>query len=203
MTMVESGLKSLQHCRAVFLRVVDGLSNDQLDFLMFPESKSIGELILHVAGFEFLMISEAGLLGGDTPDYRLWHRLKPGFSRETGFPLPRGRPLGDYIQAIAEVRGHTARYFGEKAERRMVTKTKFPIGDFATLLRDNDPEGDAKQYDTLAAAVGTTFRDDGAENERGEVDLITLLQLHEVYHRGHITLLKYIHSRLQRESACE
>lgn len=62
-------------------------------------------------------------------------------------------------------------------------------------LCDHDPEGDAQQYDKLAVGVGTTFQDDGVEDERGETDLVDLIRLHETYHRGQITFQKYVYSR--------
>jgi hypothetical protein len=89
-------------------------------------------------------------------------------------------------------------YFGENAERRMVPKTRFPIGALAALLRDNDPEPDAERYEKLAAGLCGSVNDDGAENERGKTDLVNLLQLHETYHRGHITLQKYLYARLHQ-----
>ena len=196
--MTYSSVNELEHCRAVMLRVLKGLSSEQLDYQIFPDAKSIGELLLHVAGFELLMVSGAGFLAGATPDHRLWHKLKLGFSREAGFPPPKGRSVDDYLKALAEVREHTIRYFAENAGHRMVLKTGFPIVALIALLRENDPEAEVEQYEKIAAGVSTTFADDGAENERGETDLVNLLQLHEAYHRGHITLQKYLYARHQQ-----
>src|SRR6478672_10103642 len=84
--MSKSSVNELEHCRSVLLRVLKSLSNEQLDFQIFPDSKSIGELLLHVAGFEFLIISGVRLLAGHTLEHHLWRKLKPGFSREAGFP---------------------------------------------------------------------------------------------------------------------
>lgn len=69
------------------------------------------------------------------------------------------------------------------------------IRDLVALLDEADPEAGAGQYDKLAAGVDTSFRDDGAENERGETDLVDLIQLHETYHRGQITFQKYVYAR--------
>jgi hypothetical protein len=197
MIMLESSMKELEHCRAVLLRVIEGLSSQQLDFLMFPDSKSVGEMLLHVAGFEFLMVSGAGLLCGDSPDHHLWHKLKPGFSREAGFSPPKGRSLDDYIAALAEVRERAVCNFNPDGERRLVAKAKFPVAALTAVLCGTDPEADAKLYEKLAVGVSTSFSDDGAENERGEVDLVNLLRLHETYHREQITFQKYIYSRLR------
>ena len=153
---------------------------------------------MHVAGFEFLIISGVRLLAGHTPEHHLWRKLKPGFSREAGFPRPKGRSLNDYIEALAEVRKQTMSYFGENAERRMILMTRFPIGALTALLRDNDPEPNVERYEKLAAGLCSSIKDDGAENERGETDLVDLLQLHETYHRGQITFQKYLYPRLDQ-----
>jgi len=196
MVVLEMGVDELEHGRRVLLRVIKNLSNEQLDFLVLPDSKSIGEILLHVAGFEFLMISAERLVTKDKSDLSLWHKLKSGFSREGGFAAPKGYALGYYLELLAEIRERTVAYFGEQAERRLVAKDTFPIITLAMLLRDNDPGADAQQYEKLATAVGTTFSDDGAANKKGETDLIHLVQLHETYHRGHITFQKYIYTRL-------
>lgn len=196
--MPNCSMNELEHCRSVLLRRIKGLSREQLEFHIFPDSKSIGEILLHVAGFEFAIVSGTRLLAGHTPDHHLWRKLKPGFSRETGFPPPKGRSLDDYIEALAEVREHTMSYFGENAERRMVLKTRFSIGALAALLRDNDPEPDVARYEKLAAGLCSSINDDGAENEKGETNLVNLLQLHETYHRGQITLEKYLYARLHQ-----
>ena len=196
MIMPNSSVSELEHCRSVLLRVVKSLSNEQLDFQVFPDAKPIGELLLHVAGFEFLMVSGAKLLAEGAPDHRLWLKLKPGFAREAGFPPPQGRSLDDYLAALTDVRQRTLPFFAESAERRMVQKAKFPITALVALLRDSDPEANVEHYNKIAAGARTTFSDDGSENERGETDLVNLLQLHETYHRDHITLQKYLYTRL-------
>jgi DinB superfamily len=191
-------MNELEHCRAVLLRMIKDLSREQLDFQVLPDSKSIGEILLHVAGFEFAIVSGNRLLAGHTPEHHLWRKLKSGFSREAGFPPPKGRSLNDYIDALAEVRKQTISYFGENAERRMVLMTRFPIGALTALLRDNDPEPNVERYEKLAAGLCSSIKDDGAENERGETDLVDLLQLHETYHRGQITFQKYLYPRLDQ-----
>jgi hypothetical protein len=196
MVMPKTIMNELEHSRGVLVRAIKGLSNKEIDFLIFPDSKSIGELLLHVAGFEFLMVSAGSLLTKGELDLSIWHKLKPGFSREGAFPAPKGYPLDHYLRVLAEIRERSVSYFGGQAERRLVTNSAFPIVPLAMLLRDNDPEADAQQYEKLATAVGTSFSDDGAVSQRGETDLVHLLQLHETYHRGQITFQKYIYARL-------
>ena len=196
MAMLETNVSGLKHSRSVLLRVIEGLSDEQLDFLVFPDSKSVGEILLHIAGFEFLMISAAGLAIGNEPDFSMWHKLKSGFSREARFTAPRGYGLDHYLEILAEVRERTFSYFGAQTQRRLVAKSTFPLVPLARLLWSNDPEAGAQGYEKLATGLGSSFSDDGAMNNAGETDLIDLLQLHETYHRGHITLLKYIYARL-------
>jgi hypothetical protein len=60
----------------------------------------------------------------------------------------------------------------------------FPIRELTGLLCDNDADDSRQSYERLSFGVGTSFKDDGAENEVGKVDITTLLRLHETYHRG-------------------
>jgi uncharacterized damage-inducible protein DinB len=197
MVMLEASMNELQHSRSVLLRAIKDLSSKQLDLLLFPDSKSIGEILLHMAGFEFMIISAGSLLANEKPDLGIWQKLKPGFSREGGFQAPKGYALDHYLDALAEIRDRCISYFAEQVECRFVAKTNFPIVPLAKLLRDNDPGADAQQYEKLATAVCTSFEDDGAVSQRGETDLVRLLQLHETYHRGQITFQKYIYARLK------
>jgi hypothetical protein len=190
----------LQHCRLVLLRVLNDISNEQLDFQIFPDSQSIGELLLHIGGFEFLIIFGAGLLTGSVPDHQLWQSVKPGFARQIGCPPPRGRSLKQYLDTLVEVRDNTLRHFDESPERRVISKATFPFGRLVARLREDDPDQDVEHYEKLSVGIRKSFSDDGAENERGEVDLVNLLQLHEAYHRGHITMQKYLYARVQQRS---
>ncbi len=195
--MNPSDLNSLRHCRSILLRTVKSLTHKQLDYLIFPDSKSIGENLLHVAGFEFLMVAGAQLVRGTEPDYELWFGLKPGFAREAGFSQSQGQHLGFYCETLARVREAALAHFGPEHDRRMANKANFPITALTSLLCNRDPDGTLAQYEKLALGVGTTFRDDGSENGRGETDLVDLLSLHETYHRGQITFQKYVFSRLE------
>jgi hypothetical protein len=125
--MLETKINELEHGRHVLLRVIRGLSKERLDFLLFPDTKSIGETLLHVAGFEFLMFSAATLVIGNEPDLSIWHKLRPGFSREGGFAAPKGYALDHYLEILADIRERTVSYFGEQAERGLVAKATFPI----------------------------------------------------------------------------
>jgi hypothetical protein len=107
--MRRPGIIELEYCRSVLLREVKDLGLEQLDFLVFSDSKSIGEMLLHIAAFEFLMVSVSAFQRSSNPDHSLCGVLKPGFSRESGFRPPRDHPLEHYLDVLAEVRDLTIR----------------------------------------------------------------------------------------------
>jgi hypothetical protein len=199
--MVTNVVSDSEYCRSVLLSVVGEPKTAQLDFLLLPDSKSTGEIILHIAGFEYLLISLACLHKGQEPDYELWQPLKPGFAREARFAAPRGLPFAYYRDLLARVRARTVRYFGEAQNQRKVRKETLFVEALVSRLCANDANDDAAAYEKLAAGAGRSIHDDGAIDENGQVDLVNLLVLHETYHRGHITLLNYIYSRLR--AGCE
>ena len=47
----------------------------------------------------------------------------------------------------------------------------FPIRELTGLLCDNDADDSRQSYERLSFGVGTSFKDDGAENEVGKVDI--------------------------------
>lgn len=194
--MTNTSVIELECCRAVLLRAVADLSLEQLDYRMFPDTKSISEILLHVAGFEFLIASEARLLAGRMPNDEVWHKLKPGFSREVGFSRPEGQVIHDLLNILAEVREYALSYFGEDIRLRRVPASKFSMAEMTAFLQRRDPDGYCEQYKKLAAGVGASIKDDSPQNDKGEIDLVALLQIHETYHRGQITLQKYFYSQL-------
>lgn len=189
-------LAGLTHCRAVLLRVTAGLSVEALDHRHFPDAKSNGEILLHIAGFEFLIIATAQLMRGTAPGLALWASLKPGFAREAGFAAPLGRGLADYIELLAAVRDRTAAYLAGAADANSLDAAGLAIERMTQALADADPGEDRDRYRRLAAAISSSFADDGAPDAAGRVDIAAMLALHETYHRGQITLNKYVRSRL-------
>ena len=187
-----SSVREFEHCRSVLLRVLKGLSNEQLDFQIFPDAKPIGELLLHVAGFEFLMVAGARFLAGSKPENDLWRKLKSGFAREAGFAPPKGYPLEFYQGILRKFKTHNSPFQQRAADglQKGISHRR-PHRPFAR----GRSQAQATHYQKIAAGVGTTFSDDGAEDDKGETDLVNLLQLHETYHRGQITLQKYLYAR--------
>jgi hypothetical protein len=194
-------LAILAHCRAVLARVTAGLTVEELDHRQFPDAKSNGEILLHIAGFEFLMVACAKLARGDGLDAALWPALKPGFAREAGFAPPQQRSLHQYFQLLDAVRERTADFLGRGDDTDRIEAASFAIFRVAQHLAEADPGEGMEHYRRLAAGVSTSFADDGSPDAAGMVDLPALLALHETYHRGQITLNKYTCSRLLRGDA--
>ena len=192
------GLANLNHCRAVLMRVTAGLTVEDLDHRHFPDSKSNGEILLHIAGFEFLMVAAARWHRGERPDTALWPALKPGFAREAGFAPPRQIGLGEYRSLLDAVRERTALFLASGNDAATIDAAGFPIDRLAHALAEADSGEDPACYRRLAAGVSSSFADDGAPDPAGMVDLPSVLALHETYHRGQITLNKYFRARLLR-----
>ena len=188
----------LAHCRAVLTRVTASLTVEDLDYRHFPDAKSNGEILLHIAGFEFVAICVAGLARDEAPDLALWPRLKPGFAREAGFLPPQGLELDTYIESLQAVRAQTVTFLGNGEDSQHIAAERIAVQQVAQLLAETDPSEDPDCYRRLAAGISTSFADDGAVNDAGMIDLVALLTLHETYHRGQITLNKYIRSRQLR-----
>jgi len=196
----EDAIASLSHCRAVLVRVSAGLKVEDLDYRVFPDAKSNGEILLHVAGFEFLIVTSAQATRGERVDASPWSELKAGFAREAGFAPPSGRSLDEYINHLESIRQRTVAFLIRDAGPKCIEAGSFAIRQVAQELSMTDPE-DENCYERLARGVSTSFHDDGAHDAHGMVAIPSLLLLHETYHRGQITLNKYIRSRMLRGAA--
>lgn len=198
---LDAAIAGLMHCRSVLVRVTAGLGVAELDYRAFPDAKSNGEILLHIAGFEFLVLAAARVARRERIDPEPWAQLKSGFAREAGFTPPTGRELNAYLGHLDQVRQGTVAYLMGDSTRRDLEAERFAILGVAQELSATDGEADGSCYERLARAVSSSFGDDGAVDSRGMVDIPALLQLHETYHRGQLTLNKYIRSRKLREAA--
>jgi len=198
---LDAAIADLTHCRSVLVRVMAGAGVEELDYRAFPDAKSNGEILLHIAGFEFLVLAAARLARAERIDPETWTRLKSGFAREAGFTPPTGRELSTYLGHLDQVRQDTVAYLMGDSTRRDLEVERFAISRVAQELSATDREADRNCYERLARGVSTSFSDDGAVDSRGMVDIPALLLLHETYHRGQLTLNKYIRSRKLREAA--
>lgn len=198
MTRVADGMADLAHCRAVLIRVTAGLEVESLDYRPFADSKSNGEILLHIAGFEFLAIAAAYPAGRANLDPSLWPSLKSGFAREAGFAPPQARTLDEYLGRLDVVRQWTKTVLTASPSTRRTRLDGHALEQVTRLLSASDADEDPDRYRRLAASVLASVTDDGTLDEDGSVDVPTVLTLHEAYHRGQITLNKYIRSRAQR-----
>ncbi|MEM1199480.1 MAG: hypothetical protein AAGI06_09245 [Pseudomonadota bacterium] len=199
MTRQTEALSGLHHNRSILLRVIQKLDLEALDFLLFPETKSIGELLMHVAGFEYAMVFSLKAGQGQEIDFDLWEELKPGFSREAGFSGPSGFELDIYTQILAKMRARTVDLIEANPAGAVFDRDQFEISTLMSLLAKKDGAGRPEAYEKLGAGIGTSFVDDGVITQDGTVNLAELLQLHETYHRGQITFQTYLMSRLDRQ----
>lgn len=201
MTRLAHAIAELAHCRAVLIRVTAGLRVEDLDYRQFADSKSNGEILLHIAGFEFLTIATAQPTDEARLDASLWARLKPGFAREAGFAPPQAHTLDDYLGMLDVVRQRTIAVMTRGDYARRAALDAGAIESVARRLSASDRDEGPDHYRRLAAGVLTSVTDDGALDAEGLVDVPALLALHETYHRGQITLNKYIRSRLRGGAA--
>lgn len=198
MTRPAHCIADLAHCRAVLIRVTAGLQVDDLDYRQFADAKSSGEILLHIAGFEFLAIAAAYPAGRDSVDPSLWTRLKSGFAREAGFSPPRTHTLDECLGLLDVVRQRTTSVLTRADATRRARLDGHKLEQVTRSLSASDAGEDPDRYRRLGAAVLSSVTDDGAPDEEGQVDVPAVLALHETYHRGQITLNKYIRSRLRR-----
>ncbi len=199
-----SGLK---HVREILDRHTDNLSIGEIDWLVTPKSKSIGETLLHISGFEFLIVCAIKMGKSQTFDAALWHDLMPGFAREAGFEAPRNSVPNVYSNLLELVRKDTVDFL--RCNGPLVSKKEVQISALCAMLqassrakKDNGYSSKSGNYDRLCRAVENSFLDDAGPASAETFDLISLLNLHETYHRGQITLLRYLY-RCQQEALGE
>ncbi|MBA3995088.1 MAG: hypothetical protein C0469_16340 [Cyanobacteria bacterium DS2.3.42] len=193
--------------REILDRHTANLSIGEIDWLVTPKSKSIGETLLHISGFEYLIVCAIKLGKSQTFDAALWHDLKPGFAREAGFEAPRNSVPNVYSNLLELVRKDTVDFL--RSHGPLVSKEEVQLSALCAMLQASSQteKGDGSSlesdpYDRLFRAVENSFLDDAGPKSAATFDLISLLNLHETYHRGQITLLRYLY-RCQQEALGE
>ncbi len=183
--------RAIEHARDSLLRIIEKTDEADVERKLFPNSKSIGEILLHIAGFEFVVTEALPEKIGMPSDMALWSRIKTGFAREAGFSEPSGLQLADYAAALLEVRARTLALL-DAGQDRKVEASHYDVRGCLGKLASLDAQASGKIYDNLYAAVGTSFEDDIAEDECGFLDWVSLLIVHETYHRGQLTYMRYV-----------
>jgi uncharacterized damage-inducible protein DinB len=160
-------LSNYQLSRAILLSDLKGLSTETVDWSVAPGAVTIGSSLLHIIGFEHLLI--AAVEGKDVQwiiQQPGWQHFTPGFPRELNVSPPRGLPLDHYRDLLAEQEKLTIELLESMSSERLSLPSIF-------------------------YADRKAFREDGLEKKENRQLLIALLQ-HEQYHRGQITLLKHL-----------
>lgn len=167
--------------RSVLLGDLEGLSVDELDRRIFPETMSIATSILHTAAFEYLLTAAIRQAQGEPIDSDLWEAVRYGFSRDLDLEQPTGHSLEYYTDVLAAVRSETDALIED-------TGTTLPADlDFESLLLElGEAEADAESLAMIVSRKVTTGGD-------GRLVLPVEITLHESYHRGQITFTKYLY----------
>lgn len=111
--MISRLVGMMDYARATTLQAVQGMSVEELDLIPPEFGNSAGMLLEHFAAVERIY----QLISTDHPDpdaaleARWWPGLNLG---EQGREAIRGRPLGQYLMQLREVRAETLRLFAAK-----------------------------------------------------------------------------------------
>ncbi len=177
---MESELRAFRNnyrtARSRLLSDIDGLTVEALDWQITPGLITIGTSLLHIIGFERMLIAAV-----EGCDVRLiikqpeWLVFAPGFRRLLPTSHPTSFPLSFYVDLLTKQEQITWNFLGKMSDRIMSARSKF--------YADNK-----------------LFQDSGLEDRENRQLLSALLQ-HEQYHRGQITLLKYLFLRATEKSS--
>jgi hypothetical protein len=188
----------LDRVRGVTLRHLRPLSQDAIDWLPLPDAKSIAELALHIAGFEYLAVAAVRRAQHLTWRSDVWPGLAGGFAREAGFEPVCGLSCRSLVERLDQVRVLTLEHLAEPSAAAWVDDL---AGAARGLLAELSTYGPPADYAKLTEGHARSLVAEGPTDAAGRTDLIALLTHHETYHRGHVTYVAYLHSR--RVTSCE
>lgn len=119
--------------RSTVLRSVEGISQNELDFLLDGKSNSIGAMLMHLAATErfYQIHTFEGREWGDfdkkdTDRWSVGSRLGDQARKEL-----TGKPLTFYTDALAEVREHSMKELKNRDDSWLMESTSF-FGDLPT-----------------------------------------------------------------------
>lgn len=164
---LEPILQRYQLRKATLYKDVSDLNITALDWKAAPKCTTIGTLLLHIAGIEDLKISS--MKGFDIHQRWQesdWSKLRPGFAIELKREGPQGHEVGYYINILQELEAKTIQYFQNLDRGTLMESSPFYI-------------------------EGKDFQPGCFEILQNHALLMSILQ-HEQYHRGQITLLKFL-----------
>jgi hypothetical protein len=154
---------------------------DKLEFRANDNSKSIGECLLHIAAFEYLVAGAAAAKIGSDIDLKLWDRLKGGFNREAGFPRAVPESSDSYVELLDKTREITM----SLADRVVAIEDK-DFDDFVNKLSIRDTANN-DLYEKLKIEARLSMM---LHASKGTLSI--MLQSHESYHRGQIFFQRHL-----------
>jgi hypothetical protein len=174
-------LRLLRDHRTVLERDIDALEPAALHWRPRPEALSIAALLLHIGAVEYVAMSAvaAAQCGGDGFDRALWPALRHGFERNLGLPPAPREPLSHYSGLLTRVRHESEAVLEEPWQQMDVERAQRELLD---VLEPGPRQGVNAPLELPVAVVG-----------EGDQQLVaSALVAHEEYHRGQITLMKFL-----------
>lgn len=156
--------------RQVLEKDISGIDVDKLDWVGLDNKGvvNIASQIVHIAGFDNLVRS--ALTGADLSEFVKqpdWlERFSYGFPRELGVAPPTGKPLEFYMDIL-------------RAETEATTRV---IEAMAVDLNGS----------TIFYEDGKEFKPEGLR-PHNNLELFFYIPMHDRYHRGQITMTKYVY----------
>jgi hypothetical protein len=185
-------LAGLSHVRRILDAYLERVDEDALHWKAFPDAVPIAETVLHIAGFEYLTIAALARGTEQNPDLDLWRRVSGGFARSAGFAASTDVDRSELVDTLGAVREETLRHLSRSDADLSVAG----LGEAVTVLsRELEASGPPGNYAEVRRGYASSLADDGPPEGDGKVSLVRLLELHECYHRGQITLQGYLFRR--------
>ena len=116
----------MTYVRQTTLDAVDGLTVEQLDFLLDEDANSIGALLMHIAAVESAYQPSTFELRDDLSRWQYALDLGEG-AREN----IRGQALDHYVQTLDEVRRRTLEELAKRDDKWLARETNFWGGERA------------------------------------------------------------------------
>lgn len=116
-TQLGTFVSMLDWMRASVIRAVDGLTQAELDYLLDPQSNTIGALLMHLAATE-VVYQDLTLYG--LKDFSASNKSKWGFAMglgDEGRKQIKGNNLDYYLSALKEVREKTLTEFKKRDDK--------------------------------------------------------------------------------------
>ncbi|MBL8060039.1 MAG: DinB family protein [Chthonomonas sp.] len=122
-------LSTYQLTRGRFDDAVKGLSQEQLNYRLHPETLTIGEMALHVAGVEFFVLSQLLDLNLTESQDRIRRCARDGALNENPFPFATHEISTDLLEgALQEARSLTEKTLADPTEELRAKPNESALG---------------------------------------------------------------------------